>query len=460
MLSERALRPPTRVRRRALLLTGTPMPNGCAAELYPLVASVCPAIARIDHDSEWCGRFCEWRVMLLPGGGQVRSPVGAHRPHELKQILDRVQVRRRKEEVASQLPPKVRRVVRLALEPKEYAPVRALMEQSREALLANDGTPSVEGMQAFRALAEAKGKAVVDWLDATVFGAAKADLSAGKLLIFAHHHALHDVLAGALAHKERCGPSGFARVTGKTPAAEREAAVLRLREDPACLVGLLSLQACGAGLNLAVADRVVFAELCWAPADLEQAEARAHRIGQAHAQVTCYYLLACPAGARNPQAPSPDEIMFDTLQNKATTIDLVVDGGAVDAASTMRGAQHEPAPPRSAKRDRAGEPKAEPPAQPAASAASPGRAKLVSAGELAAAGESVPAELGELRDGKVSPGKVAPLPATPPRRSGTSIKEEDIAADHGVAAASFTTPCRPSAEPRGAGSSSTVKPPI
>ena len=45
------------------------------------------------------------------------------------------------------------------------------------------------------------------------------------------------------------------------------------------------------GLNLSCADKACFAELCWTPATLEQAEARVHRMGQQASHVNVYYLL-------------------------------------------------------------------------------------------------------------------------------------------------------------------------
>lgn len=65
-----------------------------------------------------------------------------------------------------------------------------------------------------------------------------------------------------------------------------------------------------AGITLTAASKVIFAELDWNPATLDQAEARAHRIGQTE-EVNVYYLLA-PSTA--------DDIIWGILENKEKTL--------------------------------------------------------------------------------------------------------------------------------------------
>ena len=85
---------------------------------------------------------------------------------------------------------------------------------------------------------------------------------------------------------------------------------------------VLALTACGVGLNLACADTAVFAELCWNPSTLEQAEARIHRMGQKASHVSVYYLV----GGMEKE-DSLDNVMFMALVRKSRAAARAVDGG-------------------------------------------------------------------------------------------------------------------------------------
>lgn len=73
---------------------------------------------------------------------------------------------------------------------------------------------------------------------------------------------------------------GYMLIDGATPSAERFDSVARFQSDDTCRVAVLSLLAASQGITLTAADTVVFAELHWTPGIIEQAENRAHRIGQ------------------------------------------------------------------------------------------------------------------------------------------------------------------------------------
>ena len=55
---------------------------------------------------------------------------------------------------------------------------------------------------------------------------------------------------------------------------------------------MLSISACGTGLNLTKASIVIFAEISWSVGNILQAEDRVHRIGQHAATVRIIYVLA------------------------------------------------------------------------------------------------------------------------------------------------------------------------
>jgi SNF2 family DNA or RNA helicase len=74
---------------------------------------------------------------------------------------------------------------------------------------------------------------------------------------------------------------GFVSLHGGVPARNRGALMEKFRRDPECRV-FLSTDAGGVGLNLQAASAVINFEPPWNPARLEQRIGRVHRLGQAH----------------------------------------------------------------------------------------------------------------------------------------------------------------------------------
>ena len=74
----------------------------------------------------------------------------------------------------------------------------------------------------------------------------------------------------------------YLTLTGQTPPRQRGAVVrqFQAQDDTSAPILLVSLKAGGVGLNLTAADTVIHLDPWWNPAVEEQATARAHRIGQ------------------------------------------------------------------------------------------------------------------------------------------------------------------------------------
>ncbi len=91
--------------------------------------------------------------------------------------------------------------------------------------------------------------------------------------------------------RERLNGAGipYAYLDGQTR--DREGAVRRFQEDPACPLFLVSLKAGGLGLNLTAAEYVFLLDPWWNPAVEAQAVDRTHRIGQTR-RVFAYRIVA------------------------------------------------------------------------------------------------------------------------------------------------------------------------
>jgi len=79
--------------------------------------------------------------------------------------------------------------------------------------------------------------------------------------------------------QEHFGAAAVHLYGGMTGPAKQEA-VDRFDRDPEVKLFIASILAAGVGLNLTVSNHEVFGEIDWVPGRIEQAEKRAHRIGQ------------------------------------------------------------------------------------------------------------------------------------------------------------------------------------
>ena len=107
-----------------------------------------------------------------------------------------------------------------------------------------------------------------------------------KILIFAHHQAVMDDIDDHLQKSK----VEYMRIDGNTSNENRKKNIKNFQENNSVRAALLSITAAGVGITLTAASTVVFAELHWTPANLIQAEDRAHRIGQKSC-VNVHYLV-------------------------------------------------------------------------------------------------------------------------------------------------------------------------
>ncbi|CAM8877181.1 unnamed protein product [Rhodiola kirilowii] len=97
-----------------------------------------------------------------------------------------------------------------------------------------------------------------------------------KGLVFSQFPSFLDLICYSL------GKSGISSVqlVGSMTMSDKDSAIKKFNEDPACKIFLISLKAGGIALNLTVASHVFLMEPCWNPAVELQAVDRVHCIGQ------------------------------------------------------------------------------------------------------------------------------------------------------------------------------------
>ena len=197
-------------------------------------------------------------------------------------------LRRTKQEVLKELPPKRRLVQELDWNDQVYARLMApilpqLMRWRGDGTLTASARAMLEESISLRAR-QATGVAKAPYVCQFV----RALLESGEaVLLFAHHHDVMDVYREEL----KAFSPGF--ITGRETGMAKDRAVERFMTGKTNLC-CISLRA-ASGLNLQRATCVVFGELDWSPAVHSQAEDRAHRIGQEDS-LLCYYLVS-PQGS-------------------------------------------------------------------------------------------------------------------------------------------------------------------
>jgi SWI/SNF-related matrix-associated actin-dependent regulator 1 of chromatin subfamily A len=265
-----ACRTLARTAKSAVGLSGTPIYNK-GIEVYNVWNAINRGClgTKVDFQRTWCS---ESDVYLVEN------------PQALGQYLrDRgLLLRRTKAEVLSEMPEKQRVIEPIDADNAKFAELlKEAIKLAKNAALVRD--PFDRGKMEAEALAKtrmatgvAKAPGVIAFL--------RALLEAEQpTLVFAHHHAVHDLIQDAL--------EGFSpvRITGQETMGQKDTAVKRFAAGETNLCQIALRAATGIDGLQARARVVVFAEFDWSPAIHWQAEDRAHRMGQRES-VIAYYL--------------------------------------------------------------------------------------------------------------------------------------------------------------------------
>ncbi len=140
--------------------------------------------------------------------------------------------------------------------------------------------------------------------------------SVGKVVFFAKHIDVMDAAEQTLAKRGLRTVS----IRGDQTAAYRQTQVDSFNNDPDVSVMVASLTAAGVGVNLQAASNVVLAELSWTSAEQTQAIDRVHRIGQAE-PVTAWRIIA---------AQTIDAKIAELIDSKAGLAARALDGDDSD----------------------------------------------------------------------------------------------------------------------------------
>jgi hypothetical protein len=286
---------------RRLILTGTPLENS-VLDLWSLYDFLLPG---------YLGTATEFR-------DRYETPLskGSPDPKSMERLRHRVRpffLRRTKEEVLTELPPKLEHVALCELSDEQKEVYREVLAQGRREVFEHAGKQGhgrdriavlttllrlrqvcchldllPSGQSKVAAAVPGGGSA---WkepsakMDRTFELIDEAMDGGHRVLLFSQFvEALH-----LLRDEARRREMAFCYLDGQT--VERQAEVDRFQNDASIPLFFISLKAGGTGLNLTGADTVIHFDPWWNPAVEEQATARAHRMGQSRS-VQAYKLIA------------------------------------------------------------------------------------------------------------------------------------------------------------------------
>ncbi len=305
-----------------IALTGTPVENNLR-ELWSLFDLALPGLLG-GHD-----RFV--RLFRTP----IERERDTDRLETLKRRIRPFLVRRRREEVLGELPPRTEIVQKVELENAQrdlYESLRITLDSSLRRAIAERGLAQSQIM-ILDALLKLRQTCCDPRLVKTP-NAKKAHGESAKLamlkemieelvaegrhaLVFSQFASMIELIEAELAAMG----VRYEKIVGDTPLAERELAVQRFQAGEAD-VFLISLRAGGTGLNLTAADTVIHYDPWWNPAVEAQATARAHRIGQ-DKSVFVFKLIA---------SGTVEERILELLARKQALADSILDGGEAKGA--------------------------------------------------------------------------------------------------------------------------------
>jgi len=271
-----------------LALTGTPIENN-TFDLYAQMEFLNPG---------FFGTQTQFKENYSDAIDRDQNPVIAS---ELQRMINPFILRRTKEQVATELPPKIEDFLFCEMQEEQRKVYDAFKNKYRELLLNKIDVEGLgrskiyvlEGLTKLRQICDSP--AILP--DEENYGNEsvkikellrhiKEKTGKHKILIFSQFVKMLSLIEKELK-KEKVN---FEYLDGKSSQKARQESVEHFQSDPNCRVFLISLKAGGTGINLTAADYVYIVDPWWNPAVENQAIDRCYRIGQ-NKNVIAYRLI-------------------------------------------------------------------------------------------------------------------------------------------------------------------------
>ena len=241
-----------------------------------------------------------WSIfqIVLPGLLPAKKEFMKLSTERVAQFIKPFVMRRKKEEVLTELPDLIEVVYKNELEDQQKAIYLAQLQQMQERLgqvsdseFQRNRVEILTGLMRLRQICDTPALFMEDYQGESGKLDSLRDLliqiaeGGHRVLIFSQFRGMLDRIEQELPD---LGLTSF-KITGSTPSQERQEMTKAFNQGERD-VFLISLKAGGVGLNLTGADTVILVDLWWNPAVESQAIGRAHRMGQEQA-VEVYRLV-------------------------------------------------------------------------------------------------------------------------------------------------------------------------
>ena len=241
-----------------------------------------------------------WSIfqIVLPGLLPAKKEFMKLSTERVSQFIKPFVMRRKKEEVLTELPDLIEVVYKNELEDQQKAIYLAQLQQMQERLgqvsdseFQRNRVEILTGLMRLRQICDTPALFMEDYqgesgkLDSLRDLLVQIAEGGHRVLIFSQFRGMLDRIEQELPD---LGLTSF-KITGSTPSQERQEMTKAFNQGERD-VFLISLKAGGVGLNLTGADTVILVDLWWNPAVESQAIGRAHRMGQEQA-VEVYRLV-------------------------------------------------------------------------------------------------------------------------------------------------------------------------
>ena len=306
--------------KRVYLLTGTPVANR-PIEYFNLLRAIDHPLANnyYGYAKRYCGAF-----LREIRGRKFLDTNGATNLIELHDKTQDSVLRRTKDEVLD-LPPKIRAIVPLEMSKEDkvkYASAwnnfleyfnetvkpedfKTVLEYDQKVKNINLARQMIEIQKCLQVVSLAK----LDRLEQDIVNIVE---QGNKAIIFTRYKETIKQIRARLEKNKIPNVS----IDGSTSQEHRKDAVKLFQEDDRIKIFLGNLQACAVGITLTKATIVIFADLYWDITIHDQAEDRAHRIGQ-NGTVNIYYYA---------MKNTIDDKIIEILAKKRKIIDQVING--------------------------------------------------------------------------------------------------------------------------------------